>query len=135
MAYILIIDDDPGICDIFQQILEAEGHETSTAANGLAGLDQFRQRQADLIITDMVMPVMDGLKLILELKRESPNTPVIAISGGGAINAERYLTLAGNIGSIETLTKPVSRRQLIDAINATLHRPVPKPTPQEQDPL
>lgn len=120
MARILIIDDDPWVIKIFQQILEAEGHEITTAANGQEGLNQYRQSQADLVITDMVMPVKDGLKLIMELEREFPNVPVIAISGGGVIDAERYLTLAESIGTRKTLTKPVSRQDLIDAVDAAL---------------
>jgi len=132
VAHILIIDDDPWICNIFQQILEAEGHEISTAHNGQEGLDQFRQRQADLVITDMVMPVKDGLKLIMELKKEFPGASVIAISGGGVINAERYLTLAESIGSLETLIKPVSKQQLIDAVNIALRQPIlGKPLPAQ----
>ena len=120
MARILIIDDDPWVIKIFQQILEAEGHEVSTAANGQEGLDQFRQSSVDLVITDMVMPVKDGLKLIMELSRELPKVPVIAISGGGVIEAERYLTLAESIGTIKTLTKPVTRQDLLAAVNDAL---------------
>lgn len=120
MARILIIDDDPWIIKIFQQILEAEGHEITTAANGQEGLDQFRQNPSDLVITDMVMPVKDGLKLIMELTREFPRVPAIAISGGGVIEAERYLTLAESIGTIKTLTKPVTRQDLLAAVNTAL---------------
>jgi DNA-binding NtrC family response regulator len=120
MARILIVDDDPWVIKIFQQILEAEGHEIITAGNGQEGLNQFRQSPTSLVITDMVMPVKDGLKMIMELERESPKVPVIAISGGGVIDAERYLTLAESIGTRMTLTKPVSKQDLIDAVNAAL---------------
>jgi len=120
VASILIIDDDPWVVKIFQQILEAEGHKITTAANGQEGLNQFRQAQTDLVITDMVMPIKDGLKLIMELEREFPNVPVIAISGGGIIDAERYLTLAESIGTKRTLTKPISKQELVDAVNAAL---------------
>lgn len=120
MANILIIDDDPWVNKIFQQILEAEGHQVATAANGQEGLDQFRQCPADLIITDMVMPVKDGLKLIMELEKEFPNVAVIAVSGGGVIEAERYLNLAESLGTRKTLTKPVSRQDLVDAVNEAL---------------
>ena len=123
MAHILIIDDDPWVLKIFQQILEADGHKVSTAVNGQEGLNQFHQAQADLVITDMVMPVKDGLKLIMELAREFPKVPVIAISGGGVIDAERYLTLAESIGTIKTLTKPIAKQVLLDAVNAALPKP------------
>lgn len=120
MARILLIDDDPWVLKIFQQILEAEGHEIITASNGQEGLDIFRQNQADLIITDMVMPVKDGLKMIMELDKEFPNVPTIAISGGGVIEPERYLTLAESIGTRKTLTKPVTKDDLLEAVNEVL---------------
>lgn len=121
MARILIIDDDPWVLKIFTQILEAEGHSISTASNGQEGIDLFRQKPADLIITDMVMPVKDGLKMIMELEKEFPNIPAIAISGGGVIEPERYLILAESIGTRKTLTKPVAKQDLIDAVNAVLN--------------
>lgn len=120
VARILVIDDDPWVVKIFRQILEDEGHTVFTANNGQEGLDLFRQNPAELIITDMVMPVKDGLKLIMELEKEFPNVPAIAISGGGVIEPERYLTLAESIGTRKTLTKPVSKQDLIDAVNSVL---------------
>lgn len=120
MARILVIDDDPWVLKIFRQILEDEGHNVATASNGQEGLDLFRQNPAELIITDMVMPVKDGLKMIMELEKEFPNIPAIAISGGGVIEPERYLSLAESIGTRKTLTKPVSKQDLIDAVNAIL---------------
>jgi len=56
LAYILIIDDDPDILKIFKQFLESEGHTVVTACNGQEGIDVFRMKPAELIITDMVMP-------------------------------------------------------------------------------
>jgi CheY-like chemotaxis protein len=120
VSRILVIDDDPWVLNIFQQILEAEGHEVCTAVNGQDGLDLFRQHPADLIITDMVMPVKDGLKMIMELDQEFPNVPTIAISGGGVIEPERYLTLAESIGTKKTLTKPVRKEDLLNAVNECL---------------
>jgi len=120
MAHILIVDDDPWILKIFQQILEVEGHTVSTATNGQEGLEQLRLKVADLVITDMVMPIKDGLKLIMEMEREFPKVPVIAVSGGGVIEAERYLSLAECIGSVKTLAKPVGKQDLVDAVTAAL---------------
>ncbi len=120
MARILLIDDDPWVIKIFQQILEGEKHEVITASNGQEGLELFRRSAVDLIITDMVMPVKDGLKMIMEIEKESPNVPVIAISGGGVIAPERYLALAESIGTRKTLAKPVSPQELVEAVNAVL---------------
>lgn len=121
VARILLIDDDPWVLKVFQQFLEDEGHEIITAVNGQEGLDIFRQNPTDLIITDMVMPIKDGLKMILELDNEFPNVPTIAISGGGVIEPERYLNLAESIGARKTLTKPVSKDDLLAAVKEVLN--------------
>lgn len=123
MAYILIIDDDPEILEIFKRFLETEGHLVVTASNGQEGIDIFRNDQAELVITDMVMPVKDGVKTIIELEKEFPNTKIIAISGGGIIEPDRYLSLAKCIGIKQTLTKPIAKEQLINAVNDVLAMP------------
>ena len=123
MAHILIIDDDPWVIQVFKQILEAEGHTIDTAADGQEGIDIFRNNQADLILTDMVMPVKDGLKTIMELDREFPNVKIIAISGGGVIEPSRYLSLAKSIGTKKTLTKPINKADLLKAVNEVLEMP------------
>ena len=85
---ILVIDDEPSALDVLRRILEGEGYEVQVAANGLDGVALFRQQPCDLVITDMVMPVKDGLQTILELREEAPDLPIIAISGGGVISKE-----------------------------------------------
>ena len=123
MAYILVIDDDPVVLEAFKRFLEIEGHTVVTASNGQEGIDIFRNGQVDLVITDMVMPVKDGLKTIMELEKEFPDIKIIAISGGGVIEAGRYLDLAEHIGVKQTLTKPVTKEQLINAVNEVLEIP------------
>ena len=123
MAYILVIEDDPAILLAFKLLLELEGHSVVTARNGQVGIDVFRNDQADLVLTDMIMPVKDGLKTIMELEKEFPDIKIIAISGGGVIEAGRYLDLAEHIGVKQTLTKPVTKEQLINAVNEALEIP------------
>lgn len=123
MAYILVIDDDLEVLEIFKIFLETEGHSVVTANNGQEGIDIFRNEQADLIVTDMVMPVKDGLKTIMELEKEFPDIKIIAISGGGIIEPDRYLALAKCIGIKKTLTKPIAKEQLINAVNEVLEMP------------
>lgn len=120
MAYILVIDDDPQILEIFKRFLETEGHSVVTAGNGQEGMDIFRNDQADLIVIDMVMPVKDGLQTIMQLEKEFPGLKAIAISGGGIIGPDRYLALAKCIGIKQTLAKPISKEQLINAVNDVL---------------
>ena len=69
------------------------------------------------MITDMIMPVKDGLKFIMELVREYPDLKILAISGGGVIRAERYLTMARFLGdTIATLEKPFQRDVLLELV-------------------
>ena len=83
MASILIIDDDDAVRGLLRSVLEAEGYEVTEAANGRQGLNQYRLKPTDLVITDNHMPEMNGLVMLRELTREFPDATVIAISGGG----------------------------------------------------
>jgi CheY-like chemotaxis protein len=112
---ILVIDDEPSALDVLQKILEGEGYEVLVAANGLDGVALFRQQPCDLVITDMVMPVKDGLQTILELRDEAPDLPIIAISGGGVISKERYLTVAGYLNRVITIAKPFTVLEIVTA--------------------
>ncbi len=116
MVRILVIDDEPSVLDVLRKILHLEGYEVITAANGEEGLELFRQFPCDLVITDMVMPVKDGLQTILELRKERPDIPVLAISGGGNISKERYLVIAGYLDRVITIPKPFSVESITEAV-------------------
>jgi CheY-like chemotaxis protein len=126
---ILVIDDEPTALDLLRRILESEGYEVQEAANGQAGMELFRRQPCDLVITDMVMPVKDGLHTILELRDEAPDIPFIAISGGGAISKERYLTVAGYLQRVLTIAKPFTVEELLAAVAKLL--PDQNPTSEE----
>jgi len=117
---ILIIDDEPTALDLLHRIVSAAGYDTVLAANGEEGLARFHEEQCDLVITDMVMPVKDGLQTILDLRAEAPNLPVIAISGGGTISKERYLAVAGYLEKVITIAKPFPISAITDAIEKLL---------------
>jgi DNA-binding NtrC family response regulator len=101
-------------------MLETEGYEVHTAEHGDEALEVVRTATFDLVITDMVMPVKDGLKFIMELIKDYPDMKILAISGGGAIKAERYLTMAGYLGDIATLEKPFKREVLLNMVRSKL---------------
>jgi CheY-like chemotaxis protein len=122
---ILVIDDEPSALDLLQRILEGEGYAVEVACNGLEGVELFRLQPCDLVISDMVMPVKDGLQTILELRDMAPNLPVVAISGGGVISKERYLTVAGYLDNVMTIAKPFTIEAIVKAVAGLL---------QEQEP-
>ena len=72
MALILIIDDEPQIRSMLKLMLERDGYEVAEAPDGIEGLRVYRQKPADLIITDLIMPNKDGIGMIIELKKEFP---------------------------------------------------------------
>ena len=121
MKRILVVDDEAQIRTMLTQMLGQEGYEVHTAENGEQGFALVGRYSFDLVITDMIMPVKDGLKFIMELVRDYPDLKILAISGGGAIKAERYLTMAGYLGDIATLEKPFKREVLLDVVKKRLN--------------
>lgn len=106
MATILIIDDDPQVCDLLKQVLEDEGYSVVTAANGQEGLNLHRANPADLIVLDILMPEKEGLETILDLRREFPEVKIIAMSGGNERAKLNLLDLARRLGARHALHKP-----------------------------
>ena len=113
-ATILIIEDEEPTRLLLRTMLEAAGHEVREASNGRIGLALYRDRPPDLVITDIRMPEMSGLDMILELTREFLNAKVIAISGEQG--EEHVLGVAKLLGARQTLHKPFSMEQLLNAV-------------------
>jgi CheY-like chemotaxis protein len=116
MATILVIDDQKPIRALLRAALEGAGHEVLEASNGRLGLELYRERSADLIITDMLMPEMNGLELMLELTRSFPHVKVFAMSGG----QESGLNAAKLLGARQTFHKPFDIRAVLDAVRDEL---------------
>lgn len=81
MESILIIDDEPQIRSMIRLILERSGYTVIEASDGIEGIRRFREKPADLIITDLIMPNKDGIGMIIELKKEFPDVKIVAMSG------------------------------------------------------
>jgi len=118
MAKILIIDDEDMMRVLLRSALQSAGYEVVEAANGRQGLELFRQRPTDLIITDIAMPELNGLELILDLTRHFLRAKVIAISGLGG--EKHVLDVAKLLGARQTLQKPFSMTQLLDTVRYEL---------------
>lgn len=118
MATILVIDDQESIRTLLRLSLEGVGHEVLEASNGRLGLELFRERAADLVITDIAMPEMNGLELMLELTRNFLNVKVIAISGGS--EGENGPNKAKLLGARQTFQKPFDMKTLLSAVQYDL---------------
>jgi DNA-binding response OmpR family regulator len=118
VAKILVIDDQEPIRTLLRAMLEGSGHEVSEAANGRDGLALYRRYPPDLVITDIAMPEMNGLDLILELTRGFLNVRVIAMSGEQGTHDN--LEVAKLLGARQTLLKPFSMEQLLATVRYEL---------------
>jgi two-component system response regulator (stage 0 sporulation protein F) len=123
MATILIIEDEEPIRALLRFALEAAGYVVTEAANGRQGLERYRQRPMDLIITDIAMPELNGLDMLLELTRQFLYAKVIAISGAGG--EQNILDVAKLLGARRTFQKPFSMPQLLDAVRYKTTGPPP----------
>jgi DNA-binding response OmpR family regulator len=115
MARILLIDDDDALRSVMAKSLTYAGHVVVQAADGRQGLELSRATHIDLVVTDLVMPVQEGVETILKLRREQPTLPVVAISGGVS-NSDVYLNIASKIGARRVLPKPFTPQELISLI-------------------
>jgi len=120
MKSILLIDDDDLSRGAVHKMLERAGYVVYSTGDGRGALDQYRSDPTDLVITDLIMPDIDGLEVIQALRRISPSVRVLAISGGGRVDAEEYLSVARKFGAVEVLPKPFTGQELKKAVEAAL---------------
>ncbi len=106
---ILVVDDEENTRLALTRLLSRDGYEVKTASDGSDALNLIRSHPVELIITDLNMPVMDGLEFLKELNREHPTSHVIMLTAYGEV--ESYLE-ALNLGAFEYLNKPVKFEEL-----------------------
>lgn len=126
MKTVLIIDDDDAVRGALKRVLARAGYSVRTAAGGDEGLMELRDQCVDVVITDIIMPRMNGVDTIKAIVKEFPQVRIVAISGGGnfgvteykpeAITTTAYLTAAKIAGAQAVLTKPFETKDLIEAI-------------------
>ena len=120
MQTILLIEDDSQTRKLLRRMLDSAGYNVHEAVDGREGVRLFEQEPADLVITDLVMPEQEGIETIRILKQIVPDVKIIAISGGGRIGPENYLSIAEKLGAIQTLKKPIKRKDLLTAVKEVL---------------
>lgn len=118
---ILIIDDEPTIRHMVTRILERAGYSTVAAVNGAQGYACFCRERPSLVITDLIMPVREGIETIHRIRRDGADVPIIAMSGsitrkGGA----DFLAMARELGATEILRKPFEPVELLDVVHRCL---------------
>jgi CheY-like chemotaxis protein len=120
MPGILIVEDDKSIREMLKLSLLRNNYTVLEAENGKDAIVHFKPLLTDLVVTDLIMPEEDGLKVIIKLKEIKPSIKIIAISGGGKAGPASYLNLAKALGADAIYTKPFSINNLIVKIEELL---------------
>lgn len=120
VATILVIDDDDAMRRMIARVLAQAGHRVLAVGNGREGLEAFRAHSPDLVITDIVMPEKEGIETMRELRRDSPATPVLVISGAHPTQGGLYLRMALTLGATAVLAKPFRADQLAATVRDVL---------------
>jgi len=115
--HVLIVDDDEMIREYVKELLLFSDYKVSQAENGKEGLKRVYENEPDLIITDIVMPEMEGISFIQELRAHNKNMPIIAMTGNINGRMEEFLDLSSQIGANEILRKPIKSEELIKVIH------------------
>ena len=119
MKHILLVEDDKDESMTLKGILEDEGYRVDTAENGRFALDLMGQNVYDLVLTDLVMPVTDGIKFLHTLSGSDCDVPVVVVTGHEDI--ENMLS-AFHLGAIDVLYKPYDIDELLGLVNKILSK-------------
>ncbi len=116
MARILVIDDDPTVREVLRKTIAGAGHEVIEAPGGQAGIDLYRRNPADLVITDLFMPEIDGLTVIEEIRKHDPSAKIISMTAGEGDDC----ALAKELGAERTFVKPFSISDILRTLEELL---------------
>lgn len=116
---ILVIDDEQPTLNMFQLLLSTYGYEVLTACNGAQGLETFKRERPDMVLTDIKMPVMNGIEVLKHIKELDPHTEVIIITGHGDMD---QAILALNLDATDFINKPLQRAALTQALKRAEER-------------
>jgi CheY-like chemotaxis protein len=120
MACIVVIDDEEPIRRILRRALEQAGHEVLDASDGEMGLQVLGSHSADVVISDIFMPGLDGIQTLRQIRKQFPRIKVIVISGGdssGMLDLRRDAEL---LGAVKSLPKPFTTHEIVAVVNSVL---------------
>ncbi len=125
MARILLVDDDPLLRKVLKTVLDLQGHNVVALDDGRTALQVLSPGEFDLVITDLVMPEIDGLEFILRIRKNFSAIPILALSGGGRTRNMEVLEQAGSFGANAVLPKPFRPEQFVQMVENLLRKPAP----------
>jgi DNA-binding response OmpR family regulator len=117
MARVLVVDDEPDILFVLRVALEDQGHEVVMAADGRMGLDRLASERPDVVVLDMMMPVVDGAGVLGEMRERADATPVVVVSARSGVTDRRR---ALELGALEYVVKPFDLDRLLELVAEVL---------------
>lgn len=117
---ILVVDDDTDVRDLVCRMLEQNGYEAVPAKDGRQALERLSLLPPDLVITDVVMPDVDGFEVLLKLRHLAPGVETMVMSGGGRVAPDFYLETARRLGARAVLRKPFTKAEILAAVRDIL---------------
>jgi CheY-like chemotaxis protein len=120
MPGVLIVEDDKELREMLKMSLKRKGFTVQEAENGKDAISHFKPLITDLVVTDLIMPEEDGIKVVIRLRELKPTIKIIAISGGGKVGPGSYLNLAKALGADAIYSKPFSIKDLVSKIEQLL---------------
>ena len=118
---VLVADDEEDIRHLLDEWLKPMGHAVACVANGTEAIKLLKRVHFDLVVTDVLMPDGDGVKLIEELKKIQPDAGILAISGGGRyMDSDNCLKIARGLGADAAIMKPFARDKFLAAIGLAM---------------
>ena len=119
MPKILVVEDDNDLNNLIQTVLESKGHDVFAARNGKEALDILDITHIDLIISDIMMPRMDGIRLLTDIREANMKMPVLLITAKGSYDDKNK---GFSSGADDYMVKPIDIKELILRVNALLRR-------------
>ncbi len=120
MKKILIIDDDEVFREMTRQMLERAGYSVAEAIDGFDGRRVVSKMSPDLVVTDLLMPKMDGIEMIRFLRENNPEIKIIAVSGYGQMASTTYLPTARVLGAHRSFGKPFENKEFLSVVKDLL---------------
>src|SRR3989344_5150096 len=117
MSKILVVDDEKGVRDFLRETLEIYGHEVTTAETAVLGLENLEKNTYDLIISDIRMPGISGIRFLEQVRARYSQTPMILLSAYTTVEEAVYAT---KIGAADYITKPITPAALKEKVDAVL---------------
>jgi DNA-binding response OmpR family regulator len=123
-GHVLVVDDEPTVREVITSYLERDGYHVTTASDGAAALRWLDAGHADLVVLDLMLPSVDGLSVLAQVRKADADLPVIVLTARGE-EPDRVLGL--ELGADDYIVKPFSPRELVARVSSVLRRAKPPP--------